>query len=287
VSRDAFLSANHTSRASVRPQVKAAHLASLLAYVALLRFVVIKLAVMFSARGLIDERDPVSNQTPLLHWAGAGGTYNVMALMVDHGADMDAVDRQNNTVLHRLVSSRNYRALEPLAKLESGFLFKFRLWDWKNNDGLTVLQLSAAMQQEDSSRQIHRLLLAAYADWKDGIRPLMRRQLEVSIPVRDCANIVLEYLDGSGKPFQQHPQFEEEQKEEHAVGTVPSGAPVMPLDAAAAVAPLAAAPLADNPDAGGDELPLSDEEEDAEEELDEEELDEDLLEEEDAILVSD
>lgn len=110
---------------------------------------------MAASRGLLDARDP-DGCTPFLHWCGSGPTPNVLQLLIAHGCDVDATDNHGNTGLHRLVQSRNLRALEALAKDQPVLLC--RAWLARYRAGLNVLELSAVvMLARDRPPQLGRL----------------------------------------------------------------------------------------------------------------------------------
>ena len=164
-----------------------------------------------------------------------------------------------------------------MAKDEPGFLC--RDWLARNRAGLNALELSADVllgHHSADSRQVkvHRLLKCAWRDWQQSIAPLLQRQLESVMQLADLAKISLEYLDGSGRPFEQ-PQPKSPAAAVPAAApavhhsSVPSAAaaqPVVALDAAevgAEPAPAAAAPAAA---AGGNPAAVAIAIDDAEEE---------------------
>jgi ankyrin repeat protein len=203
---------------------------------------VTKLVAKAQERGCLDRRDP-SGVSAFLHWCGSGCTPNVLQLCLDHGADIDQVDIDGNTALHKLVASSNFRALDALAKhgqdgdaraLGSGFLCR-PWWCLRNNAGLTVAQLASHRTHTEQGRSVQYLLQCAQRDWEEGGRPLLLRQLERVMHLHDVADLALQYIDGSGRAFSLPPAAAEENMEEVAEGAVVPPAAIA-LDAPAAAA---------------------------------------------------
>jgi len=101
--------------------------------------------------GLVRARDD-TGRTPL-HWAARGGSVSMLALLVDKGAEVNAVDRGGSAPLHSLASAGNTEGLRLL--LDRGAEVNLA-----SAQGETALHLAAVAGRVEAVR----LLIARKAD---------------------------------------------------------------------------------------------------------------------------
>jgi len=101
--------------------------------------------------GLVGARDD-TGRTPL-HWAARGIGISMLALLIDRGADVNAVDRGGNAPIHSLASAGNTEGVRLL-------LDKGAEADLASAEGETALHLAA----EAGRVEVVRLLIARKAD---------------------------------------------------------------------------------------------------------------------------
>jgi hypothetical protein len=148
----------------------------------------------------LESRSP-KGQTPLLHCAGSGSTKNVVQLLIQHGANMDATDAQGNTMWHLIIRRANLRVLKPLAE-DGIFLQALGSWFVPNAAGRTPVQSAHGHRHRGGeSADIHRIMETAQAQWEHLVVPLLETELTSVMQLRDLARMALQYIDGSGKPW--------------------------------------------------------------------------------------
>jgi len=138
--------------------------------------------------------------TPLFKWRldrkEAGGTHPCgPLLLLERGADIDALCWQNNTAIHWLARCYELAVLRALS--ERGWLAVADL-SLRDEQGRTALEVMEGRREIDPSsperQAIEDLLRAESARWCVEVRPAIREQLEEFL-VSDVAGVVLSYFD--------------------------------------------------------------------------------------------
>lgn len=147
-------------------------------------------------------------------------------LYLSLGAKLSAQDDAGDTVLHILIRKRALLVLQDLFERPEALHLEYHVC---NNNGQTPVDLAAsivAMEETDVSLRIYRLIFAQQGVSKAHVQPAFLSLLMEHTPmIKDCAKVIVQYLDGDGPAFQLPSQPEEQAAPQAATQPAAAEAP--------------------------------------------------------------
>jgi hypothetical protein len=173
-----------------------------------------KLAELLLQKGVDPNQPDADGCPPLVRWAGFRTIKSAcgLQLLIRCGADIHATNKQGQTMMHSLIQNKKLSIIEQLLEGGLEWLDCFQ----PDKKGETIIALAEKAVQErpndQDSKEIKQMVKVHAQTWRKHVRPLLHSALSHSLLLPELAAMVVDYLDGGGRPFQPQRQDDEEEK---------------------------------------------------------------------------